>query len=246
MTYCVGLKLNRGLVMMSDTRTNAGVDNISVFRKMFVWEAEGERSITVMTAGNLATTQAVVSLLNERAKPADERGQPSIMEAPSMFQVARLVGETLREVISDQAGEDGPSAESAFSATLIVGGQVRGGEPRLFMIYPEGNFVKASEDTPFFQIGETKYGKPILVRAYDADMSFEDAAKLLMVSFDSTIKANLSVGLPLDMHLYEADSFETGLRRRIERDDAFFEMISSGWGEALRDAFHRLPSYNLD
>ncbi len=245
MTYCVGLKLNRGLVMMSDTRTNAGVDNISVFRKMFLWEAEGERSITLMTAGNLATTQAVVSLLNERAKPAEERGAPSIMEAPSMFQIAKLVGETLREVIADQA-EDGPVAESAFSATLILGGQVRGGEPRLFMIYPEGNFVEASEDTPFFQIGETKYGKPILVRAYNAEMSFEDAVKLLMLSFDSTIKANLSVGLPLDMHLYETDSFQTGLRRRIERDDAFFEMISSGWGDALREAFHGLPSYSLD
>jgi putative proteasome-type protease len=209
MTYCVGLKLNRGLVMMSDTRTNAGVDNISVFRKMFLWETEGERSITLMTAGNLATTQAVVSLLNERAKPAEERGAPSILEAPSMFQAARLVGETLREVIAQESGVDGPQADSPFSATLILGGQVRGGEPRLFLIYPEGNFVEASEDTPFFQIGETKYGKPILVRAYDADMSFEDAVKLLMLSFDSTIKANLSVGLPLDLHVYEADSFRT-------------------------------------
>ena len=245
MTYCVGLKLNRGLVMMSDTRTNAGIDNISVFRKMFLWEAEGERSITLMTAGNLATTQAVVSLLNERAKPADERGQPSILEAPSMFQAAKLVGETLREVIRDQAGHGGPTADGPFSATLILGGQVRGGEPRLFLIYPEGNFVEASADTPFFQIGETKYGKPILARAYDPDMSFEDAVKLLMVSFDSTIKANLSVGLPFDLHLYEADSFHQGTTRRIERDDPYFEMISSGWGEALKDAFYRLPAYSL-
>ena len=246
MTYCVGLKLNRGLVMMSDTRTNAGVDNISVFRKMFLWEAEGERSITLMTAGNLATTQAVVSLLSERAKPAEERGQPSILEAPSMFQAARLVGETLREVIAQESGVEGPQADSPFSATLILAGQVRGGEPRLFLIYPEGNFVEASVDTPFFQIGETKYGKPILVRAYDPDMSFEDAVKLLMLSFDSTLKANLSVGLPLDLHLYEADSFRHGVIRRIEREDPFFEMISSGWGEALKDAFRRLPSYTLD
>ncbi|KPQ15715.1 MAG: putative proteasome-type protease [Rhodobacteraceae bacterium HLUCCO18] len=246
MTYCVGLKLNRGLVMMSDTRTNAGVDNISVFRKMFLWETEGERSITLMTAGNLATTQAVVSLLSERAKPAEERGQPSILEAPSMFQAARLVGETLREVIAQESGVEGPQADSPFSATLILAGQVRGGEPRLFLIYPEGNFVEASVDTPFFQIGETKYGKPILVRAYDADMSFEDAVKLLMLSFDSTLKANLSVGLPLDLHLYEADSFRHGVIRRIEREDPFFEMISSGWGEALKEAFRRLPSYTLD
>ena len=246
MTYCVGMKLDRGLVFMSDTRTNAGVDNISVFRKMFLWERAGERSITLMTAGNLATTQAVVSLLNERAKPAEDRGAPSILEAPSMFQVAKLVGETLREVIAEQSGRTGPQADSPFSATLILGGQVRGGEPRLFMIYPEGNFVEAAEDTPFFQIGETKYGKPILVRAYEPEMSFEDAVKLLMLSFDSTIKANLSVGLPLDLHLYEAEGFRTGRVHRIERDDAFYEMISSGWGEALKSAFKALPPYTLD
>ena len=231
---------------MSDTRTNAGVDNISVFKKMFLWERPGERSITLMTAGNLATTQAVVSLLNERAKPAEERGRPSILEAPSMFQVAKLVGETLREVIAEQSGISGPQADSPFSATMILGGQVQGGEPRLFLIYPEGNFVEAAQDTPFFQIGETKYGKPILVRAYDPQMSFEDAVKLLMLSFDSTIKANLSVSLPLDLHLYQADSFTTGQVRRIERDDRFYDMISSGWGEALRAAFDGLPAYSLD
>ncbi|MCG6883249.1 MAG: peptidase, partial [Silicimonas sp.] len=231
MTYCVGLKLDRGLVFMSDTRTNAGVDNISVFRKMFHWGTDGERSITLMTAGNLATTQAAVSLLNERTLPAEERGSPSILEAPSMFQVAQLVGQTLREVIHNQTGTDGQNGE-AFTATLILGGQVRGGDQRLFMIYPEGNFVEASEDTPFFQIGETKYGKPILVRAYDPAMSFEDAVKLLMLSFDSTIKANLSVGLPLDLHLYEVDSFREGIKRRIEHGNAFYESLSSGWGEA--------------
>ncbi len=245
MTYCVGLKLDRGLLFMSDTRTNAGVDNISVFRKMFHWESEGERSITMLTAGNLATTQAVVSLLNERALPAEERGSPSIMEAPSMFQVARLAGETLNEVIRDQAADNGQSAE-AFTATLILGGQIRGGDQRLFLVYPEGNFVEASPDTPFFQIGETKYGKPILVRAYDPSMSFEDAVKLLMLSFDSTIKANLSVGLPLDLHFYEIDTFHSGVTRRIEAGDPFYESLSSGWGEALKDAFHRLPPYTTD
>lgn len=246
MTYCVGLKLDRGLVFMSDTRTNAGIDNISVFKKMFLWERAGERSVTLMTAGNLATTQAVVSLLNERAKPAEERGHPSILEAPSMFQVAKLVGETLREVIAEQSGITGPQADSPFSATIILGGQVHGGEPRLFLIYPEGNFIEASHDTPFFQIGETKYGKPIIVRAYDPAMTFEAAVKLLMLSFDSTIKANLSVSLPLDLHLYSADSYRTGILRRIERDDPFYDMISSGWGEALRAAFDGLPAYSLD
>lgn len=245
MTYCVGMKLDRGLVFMSDTRTNAGVDNISVFKKMFQWEVPGERSITLMTAGNLATTQAVVSLLNERSVAAEDRGVLSIVEAPSMFQVAKLIGETLREVIADQASSDGLSAD-AFGASMILGGQIGSGETRMFMIYPEGNFVEASEDTPFFQIGETKYGKPILVRAYDPAMRFEEAVKLLMVSFDSTLKANLSVGMPLDLHLYEADALRHGLRRRIEADDPFFAQISNGWGEKLRDAFDTLPEYSLD
>ncbi len=246
MTYCVGMKLDRGLVFMSDTRTNAGVDNISVFRKMFHWEVEGERSITLMTAGNLGTTQSVVSILNERALPINERGDPSILQAPSMFQVAQLVGQTLRDVIRAQSAKDGPRAEAAFSATLIVGGQVRGGEPRLFMVYPEGNFVEAGEETPFFQIGETKYGKPILVRTYDPSMSFEDAATLMMLSFDSTLKANLSVGLPLDFHAYETDSFRDGPKHRIEQGDPFFDSLSERWGNALKESFREMPSYNLD
>lgn len=246
MTYCVGMKLDRGLVFMSDTRTNAGVDNISMFRKMFHWETPGERVITLMTAGNLGTTQSVVSLLNERALPAEERGTPSILETPSMFQAARLVGETLREVIRTQAGRDGQKAEAQFSGTLILGGQIKGSAPSLFLIYPEGNFVEAGDETPFFQIGETKYGKPILVRAYEPEMRFEEAVKLLMLSFDSTIKANLSVGLPLDLNVYEADSLQAGLKRRIEPGDPFFEMLSGGWGDALKDAFHKLPDYTLE
>ncbi len=245
MTYCVGLKLDRGLVFMSDTRTNAGVDNISVFRKMFHWEAPGERCITVMTAGNLGTTQAVISLLNERALPVEERGSPSILQASSMYQVAKLVGETLREVIRDQAGDDGPKAEAQFAATLIVGGQVKGSAPRLFMIYPEGNFVEAGDETPFFQIGETKYGKPIIVRAFDPEMSFEDAIKVTMLSFDSTLKANLSVGLPLDLQVYRADSLETGVRHRIEQGNPYFEALSDGWGEALKEAVQGMPAYKL-
>ena len=244
MTYCVGLRLNKGLMFLSDTRTNAGVDNISMFCKMNTWSRPGERVITLLSSGNLATTQSVVSWLNERSKaPADR--EPSILEVPSMFQVARLVGNTLREVIKDNA-DDGRRADSTFGATLIVGGQIEGGEPRLFMVYPEGNFVEASQDTPFFQIGETKYGRPILVRAYDPDMSFEDAAKLLMVSFDSTIKANLSVGMPLDLQVYQTDKFNVKEQRRIHEDDAYFHMISRGWGEALKDAFYSLPAYSLE
>jgi len=243
MTYCVGLRLNRGLVFMSDTRTNAGLDNVSTFRKMSTWEVPGERLVTVMTAGNLATTQAVISLLEERSKAAGER-HPSVLEQPSMFQVAREVGTTLREVIAEYRGS-GQTAESTFNATMIVGGQIRPGPPRLFLIYPEGNFIEASEDTPFFQIGETKYGRPILVRAYDPDMDFASAVKLLLVSFDSTIKANLSVGMPIDLQVYAADSLRRGREMRIEKGDAYFEALSEGWGAALRDAFAGLPSFDL-
>lgn len=246
MTYCVGLKLDRGLVFMSDTRTNAGVDNISVFRKMFHWEDPGERCITIMTAGNLGTTQAVVSLLNERALPVEERGSPSILEVSSMYQVAKLVGETLREVIKDQVGDEGPKAEAQFSATLIVGGQIKGGQSRLFLIYPEGNFVEAGDETPFFQIGETKYGKPIIVRAFDPSLGFEEAIKITMLSFDSTLKANLSVGLPFDLHVYEAGSLKTGLQKRIEAGDEYYEQLSSRWDDALKGAVHGLPQYKLD
>ncbi|MDO6797135.1 proteasome-type protease [Shimia thalassica] len=241
MTYCVGLKLNHGLVFMSDTRTNAGVDNFSTTKKMFTWEVPGDRVITVMTAGNLATTQALISLLEERSKRPSERS-PTILEQPTMFQVARLVGSTLKEVIADSAGE-GQAASAGFKASVIVGGQIKGGLPTLFLIYPEGNFIEVTDDAPFFQIGEAKYGKPILVRGYEPDLSFADTIKLLMVSFDSTIKANLSVGLPLDLQVYENDSFAVAEQTRIEADNEYFQTISQGWGEALRTALMHLPSY---
>jgi putative proteasome-type protease len=237
----VGLQLNAGLVMMSDTRTNAGVDNVSVFRKMHTWTVPGDRVITLMTAGNLATTQAVISLLDERSKaPADRN--PSIREVPSMFQAARLVGDTLREVIRTYSAT-GQQADAAFSATMILAGQIATSEPRMFLIYPEGNFIESSTDTPFFQIGETKYGRPILVRAYDPDMSFEDAIKLLLVSFDSTVKANLSVGLPIDFLVYRRDSLAVTHQMRIESDDDYYQTVATGWGEALRDAFYSLPEF---
>jgi len=243
MTYCVGLQLSRGLVMMSDTRTNAGIDNISTFRKMHVWSRPGSSAIFLTTSGNVATTQAVVSILDERTKAHGARS-PSILDQESMFQVARMVGDTLREVISTYRPA-GMEADGSFNATLIVGGQIGTGEPRLFMVYPEGNFIESSTDTPFFQIGETKYGRPILVRAYDRDMSFEDAIKLLLVSFDSTIKANLSVDLPIDYRIYEAGSLVPGTAGRITRDDHYYQTISDVWGEALRAAFDSLPDFRL-
>jgi len=240
-TYCAALKLKDHLIMMSDTRTNAGVDNISKFRKMFTWSEPGERVITLMTAGNLATTQAVVSLLDERSI-APENRNPSLMHAPTMFQVARLIGETLKEVVGEHA-EDGQTAEASFGATIILAGQIKGMKPRLFMIYPEGNFVEASDETPFFQIGETKYGKPIIVRAFGPEMSVEDAMRLLCVSFDSTLKANLSVGMPLDVHIYESDTLKEGNIFRIEEDDPVFNDISANWGAALTIALEGLPQY---
>ncbi|UUX51015.1 proteasome-type protease [Nisaea acidiphila] len=243
MTYCVGLRLEKGLVFMSDTRTNSGVDNISQFKKLFTWAQPGERVITMLTAGNLATTQTVVSLIDERTKAPEDRN-PSILEAPSMFDVARQVGAMLRDVIRT-ASPTGERADSKFDATIILGGQIRGGAPRLFMIYPEGNFLEASEDTPFFQIGETKYGRPIILRAYEPTMSFEEAVKLLFVSFDSTIKANLSVGLPLDLQTYESDSFEIGHQRRVTADDPYYMSVSQGWGDALKSAFNALPDFHF-
>lgn len=244
MTYCVGMRLDHGLVFMSDTRTNAGVDNFSTSRKLFTWSVPGERSITIMTAGNLATTQAMVSLLEERSEAAQDR-DPGILSQPSMFQVARLVGATLKEVISYSTPSGPTSNSSQFSASVIVGGQVKGGKPTIFLVYPQGNFIEITEDTPFFQIGETKYGKPILVRAYDPNMAFEEALKLLLVSFDSTTKSNLSVGLPFDVHVYENDSFGTDRQIRIEGDDEIYKTISSQWGEALKSALDVLPTYKV-
>ena len=244
MTYCVGMMLDRGLVLMSDTRTNSGVDNISTFRKMHHWSVPGERMIALMTAGNMATTQSVVSQLTERNKAPSDRHN-SLLEAPTMFQVATIVGKLLRDTIRAQDATNGEDASGTFSASMIVAGQIKGMEPRLFLIYPEGNFIEASFDTPFFQIGETKYGRPIIIRGYDRTMSFEDAVKLTMVSFDSTIKANLSVGLPLDLLVIERDRFEPAHARRITADDAYFRAISAGWGEALKAAFHSLPDYSF-
>ncbi len=245
MTYCVGMMVDKGLVLMSDTRTNSGVDNISVFRKMFHWQVPGERMIAVMTAGNLATTQAVISQLEERTKQPEDR-ETTLLSGPTMFSVVSEIGKLLRKTIDTQQKANGDRGKGKFTASMIVAGQIAGMEPRLFMIYPEGNFIEASTDTPFFQIGETKYGRPILIRGYDHDMSFEDAVKLVMVSFDSTLKANLSVGLPLDLLVIGKDEFGPTHQHRVTANDPYFDKISSGWGDALRSAFHSLPDYRFE
>jgi putative proteasome-type protease len=229
---------------MSDTRTNAGVDNVSTFKKMFTWSIPGDRTIVLLMAGNLGTSQAVISLLDERAKLA-KKGSTTILKAPSLFQVARLIGETLREVI-DLNQQGGDSAESPFGASIIMGGQISGDNHKLFLIYPEGNFIESSNDTPFFQSGETKYGRPILVRAFNPEMTVEEATKLLLVSFDSSLRSNLSVGLPIDMYIYERDSLRTGYTRRFEASDLYYINVASGWGEALKKALKALPDFNLE
>lgn len=237
--------LDKGLVLMSDTRTNSGVDNISTFRKMFHWQVPGERMIAVMTAGNLATTQAVVSQLDERTKEPDERHN-TLIKGPTMFSVATEIGRLLRATIEERQTANGDRGKDRFTASIILAGQIKGMEPRLFMIYPEGNFIEASWDTPFFQIGETKYGRPILIRGYERDMSFEEAVKLLMVSFDSTLKANLSVGLPLDLMVIGKDDFAPKHEHRVTHEDPYFCAISSRWSDALRAAVQSLPSYSMD
>jgi putative proteasome-type protease len=242
MTYCVAMKLDHGLVYLSDTRTNAGVDNISTVTKMRSWDVPGERTITLLSAGNLATTQAVVSWLDERNKTPGERA-PSILAAPTMFEVARIVGDTLATEVAARSQTPGQTMDAAFAGTLILGGQIKGADPRLYLIYPEGNFIEATEDNPFFQIGEAKYGKPILIRAFEAAMDFRDAVRLMLVSMDSTVRANLSVAPPFNLRYVKDGEFTATHERRIEGDDPYFRTLSEGWGEALRKAIPTLPSY---
>ncbi len=244
MTYCVGLKLDRGLVMAADTRTNAGLDNISTFRKLQTFEVSGERVFIMMSAGNLAVTQAVVAMLEEGFDhPDDEDANGSLRTVASMFQAAKLVGETLKTVRQDHV--DQGLTSDAFSASFIFGGQIGQEEPRLYQIYSEGNFIEAKADTPFFQIGEHKYGKPILDRVANQDMRLGEAAKVVLLSFDSTIRSNLSVGMPIDMVVYNTDNLSIDRVRRIEQDDPYFRAISAKWSEALRSAVETIEEFDI-
>lgn len=238
MTYCVALRLEAGLVMLSDTRTTAGVDHISTFSKMHVFDVPGERVIAMMTAGNLAVTQAVANLLHEGF---EFEGKPmTLRKAPTMFKAAQLVGAAIREVYKS----DGPQLEAQdvrFDASMLLAGQIEGRGLRLFQIYAAGNFIEATEDTPFLQIGEHKYGKPILDRAVTYDMDLFDAVKLALISMDSTLRSNLTVGLPLELLVYRKNSYKVTLQRRITESDAYFKMIGERWSEALRDAYRAIP-----
>ena len=236
MTYCVGLLLNDGMVMLSDTRTNAGLDNISTYRKMFVFENPGERVIAIMTAGSLSITQTTLARLREVIDNPDSDAESSILKAPTMLKVAEIVGNMLATVRTE-IDERLSAMNQGATASMIVAGQRKGGAMRLFLIYPEGNFIEATEDTPFLQIGEHKYGKPILDRVVKPTTSLADAQKAVLLSMDSTLRSNLSVGMPLDLCVIERDACKVSMRRRIEAGDAQFRAMSEAWSKALRDGF---------
>jgi putative proteasome-type protease len=226
------------MVLLSDTRTNAGLDNISTYRKMFTFEEPGERVIAIMTAGSLSVTQTTLARLREAIDDPDATGETSIMMAPTLLKVAEIVGNMLARVRGEIDAK--LSAMQGASASMIVAGQRRGGAMRLFLIYPEGNFIEATEDTPFLQIGEHKYGKPILDRVVKPQTSLVDAQKAVLLSMDSTLRSNLSVGMPLDLCVIEADACRVSLRRRIEAGDPQFRAMSEGWSTALREGFGRI------
>lgn len=245
MTYCVALRLNRGLVFAADTRTNAGVDNVAQFRKVHTWRKPGERVLVLLTAGNLSLTQSVVSLLNEQLSGGDDDPEAAnLFNVPSMYRAARHVGDAVRAI----RAIDGPALEATktgFSGSFILGGQIGDERPRLFQIYSEGNFIEATDETPFFQIGEHKYGKPILDRVAQPTMGLGEAAKLILLSFDSTLRSNLSVGMPIDIVLYERDKLDLDREKRIHQDDAYFKKLSAAWSEALRAAFTTIEEFDV-
>lgn len=240
MTYCVGILVDEGMVFLADSRTNAGVDQISTFRKMAVFERPGERAMVLMTAGNLAISQSLISILQEHIAAKDVPNANTLMTVGNMFEATRLVGEALREVYHrDAAALKEHGIE--FNATLIFGGQIAGELPRLFNIYSAGNFIEATADTPYFQIGESKYGKPILDRVVTRSLSLQRAVKCALVSMDSTIRSNLSVGLPLDLICIKRDALRLGKHLNIDSQHEYFNMIHRQWSESLRHAFHAIP-----
>jgi putative proteasome-type protease len=241
MTYCVGLLVDTGLVMLSDSRTNAGVDQINTFRKMTAFQHARDRILVLLSAGNLAITQAVVNLLEE--PPADPAQPPRIYRAANMFNAARVVGDALREIhVRDAAYLQEQGLE--FNGNFILGGQIMGEEPRLFHIYSAGNFIESSIDTPYFQIGESKYGKPIIDRVITRSSSLAHAAKCALVSMDSTIRSNLSVGPHLDLAIIRRDEFRLATHVSIDMENDYFKMIRTRWGFALQEVFSELPNPN--
>ena len=237
MTYCIAVRNDAGLVFLSDSRTNAGVDQISTYRKMHLYEVPGERVMVLLTAGNLSISQAVASSLRVQM---EKNGEKSLASAPNMFSAAKLVGEAVRKVHERDAAAL-KQFGTEFNISLIFGGQVQGEAPRLFHIYAAGNFIEATPETPYFQIGESKYGKPILDRVIGNELTLDEVAKCCLISMDSTMKSNLSVGLPLDLLCYEKNSFEVRQQTRIDSKDPYFTSLRERWGEQLRKVFNELP-----
>jgi putative proteasome-type protease len=238
MTYCVAVRLETGMIFASDSRTNAGVDQVATYSKMRVFEKPEDRVIVTLASGNLAMTQGVINLLERQARAPE--GVPTLWNAETMYDAAELVGGALREM----QRRDAPYLEQAdieTHASLIVGGQIRGEPPRLFHVYSEGNFIEATEETPYFQLGESKYGKPMLDRVISPATAQKEAAKCVLVSFDSTMKSNISVGLPIDLLWYPRDSLRVGLQHRIREGDPYFTMLRARWAGGLKRVFFELP-----
>jgi putative proteasome-type protease len=234
MTYCVGILLNEGIVLASDSRTNAGIDRVSIFQKMVTFVRPGDRVFALLTAGNLSISQGVVSQLTEYLGEGDPKRD--LYAVPSMFQAVRVVGAAVREVYETE-GEALKQHDVSFNASFIFAGQVKGGQLRLFQVYAPGNFIEATADTPYFQIGEVKYGKPILDRVITPETSMIDAAKCALISFDSTMRSNVSVGPPIDLMCARRDALDISFQTRLEADDPYLETIHTQWGAALQRAF---------
>jgi putative proteasome-type protease len=237
MTYCVAIRNRAGIVFLSDSRTSAGVDQINTFRKMHVFEVPGERVMVLLTSGNLSVSQSVASSIRMAMQ---QDGEKSLASCPNMFSAAKLVGEAIRKVHQRDAASL-KEFDIDFNVNLIFGGQIRGEAPRLFSHYSAGNFIEATDESPFFQIGESKYGKPILDRVIGSTLSLDEVAKCALISMDSTIKSNLSVGLPLDLLCYEVDALKVTKRKLIDASDEYFASIRVRWGEQLKKVFNDLP-----
>lgn len=246
MTYCVAIKLNAGLVFLSDSRTNAGLDQISTFRKMMIYEKPGERFMVLLSAGNLSIAQSVREILQvERLKDDPHSEGVTIWNAKSMFDAARILGSAIRRV-HDRDSDALKSAGVDFNVSLIFGGQIHGEGMRLFQVYSAGNFIEATPETPFFQIGESKYGKPVLDRVIKPNTPLDEAAKCVLVSMDSTLKSNLSVGLPLDMVVYEVNQFQTDKVVCVDENNPYFNMLHGSWGQRLREVFDSIEDPTWD
>ena len=245
MTYCVAIKLDAGLVFLSDSRTNAGLDQISTFRKMMVYEKPGDRFMVMLSAGNLSISQSVREILQVEKLDNGDEPPITIWNAKSMFDAVRVLGSAVRRVYD----QDGPSLKTAgidFNASMIFGGQIKGEPMRLFLVYAAGNFIEATRETCYFQVGESKYGKPVLDRMITPATPLDEAAKCALVSMDSTLKSNLSVGLPLDLLVYENGKLETDQIVCIDEHNPYFQMVHNSWGSKLRQVFESLedPQWN--